>query len=180
MQARRHRGCTEVLEIYSTRAFTNVAGFLIFSNLRRLLLLLVVGVEVLLLSWSWFIVALVVVVLLMLSPLPPPLLVTVAPPNRYNSTPYRLMIVTPRAVTHLSPSHLKKQHKKYFRGREPPDSGTMSDLMWSDPQPFAGRSPSKRGVGMAFGPDVTKAFLEGNDLKLLVRSHEVKEVSDER
>ncbi|CAN0472782.1 unnamed protein product, partial [Hapterophycus canaliculatus] len=51
----------------------------------------------------------------------------------------------------------------------------MSDLMWSDPQPFAGRSPSKRGVGMAFGPDVTKAFLDGNDLKLLVRSHEVKE-----
>eukprot|EP00903_Cladosiphon_okamuranus_P017863 g16439.t1 len=61
------------------------------------------------------------------------------------------------------------------RGREPPDSGIMSDLMWSDPQPFAGRSPSKRGVGMAFGPDITKAFLEGNDLKLLVRSHEVKE-----
>ncbi|CBJ28105.1 conserved unknown protein [Ectocarpus siliculosus] len=61
------------------------------------------------------------------------------------------------------------------RGREPPDSGIMSDLMWSDPQPFTGRSPSKRGVGMAFGPDVTKAFLEGNDLKLLVRSHEVKE-----
>ena len=62
------------------------------------------------------------------------------------------------------------------RGREPPDSGIMSDLMWSDPQPFVGRSPSKRGVGMAFGPDVTRAFLEGNGLRLLVRSHEVKEV----
>lgn len=63
------------------------------------------------------------------------------------------------------------------RGREPPDSGMMSDLMWSDPQPFPGRSPSKRGVGMAFGPDVTKAFLDGNGLRLLVRSHEVKEAS---
>lgn len=52
----------------------------------------------------------------------------------------------------------------------------MSDLMWSDPQPFPGRCPSKRGVGMAFGPDVTKGFLERNGLKLLVRSHEVKEV----
>lgn len=64
------------------------------------------------------------------------------------------------------------------RGREPPDSGIMSDLMWSDPQPFVGRSPSKRGVGMAFGPDVTRAFLEENGLSLLVRSHEVKEVRE--
>ena len=56
------------------------------------------------------------------------------------------------------------------RNREPPDSGLMSDLMWSDPQPFAGRTPSKRGVGMAFGPDITRAFLENNDLELLVRS----------
>ncbi|CAM9931298.1 unnamed protein product [Phaeothamnion confervicola] len=51
----------------------------------------------------------------------------------------------------------------------------MSDLMWSDPQPFPGRSPSKRGVGMAFGPDVTAAFLDHNGLELVVRSHEVKE-----
>jgi serine/threonine-protein phosphatase 5 len=50
------------------------------------------------------------------------------------------------------------------RGREPPDSGLMSDLLWSDPQPFPGRSPSKRGVGMSFGPDVTARFLEENGL----------------
>ena len=55
------------------------------------------------------------------------------------------------------------------RGREPPESGLMSDLLWSDPQPFSGRSPSKRGVGFAFGPDYTKNFLELNGLKLLVR-----------
>jgi diadenosine tetraphosphatase ApaH/serine/threonine PP2A family protein phosphatase len=55
------------------------------------------------------------------------------------------------------------------RNHEPPDSGLMSDLMWSDPQPFEGRTPSKRGVGMAFGPDVTKAFLDNNGLELLVR-----------
>jgi diadenosine tetraphosphatase ApaH/serine/threonine PP2A family protein phosphatase len=55
------------------------------------------------------------------------------------------------------------------RNHEPPDSGLMSDLMWSDPQPFIGRTPSKRGVGMAFGPDVTKAFLDNNGLELLVR-----------
>jgi len=61
------------------------------------------------------------------------------------------------------------------RGREPPESGLMSDLLWSDPQPFTGRSPSKRGVGYAFGPDYTKAFLALNNLSLVVRSHEVKE-----
>jgi len=61
------------------------------------------------------------------------------------------------------------------RGMEPKDSGLMSDLLWSDPQPFPGKSPSKRGVGFSFGPDITEAFLARNDLDLLVRSHEVKD-----
>ena len=51
----------------------------------------------------------------------------------------------------------------------------MSDLLWSDPQPLPGRSPSKRGVGMQFGPDVTKRFLDDNNLKMLIRSHEVRD-----
>ncbi|CAM9197577.1 unnamed protein product [Chrysoparadoxa australica] len=68
-----------------------------------------------------------------------------------------------------------EQIAKVDRFREPPDSGLMSDLMWSDPQPFPGRSPSKRGVGMAFGADITNSFLDFNGLELLVRSHEVKE-----
>ena len=33
----------------------------------------------------------------------------------------------------------------------------------------------QRGVGFAFGPDITEAFLKRNNLSLLVRSHEVKE-----
>jgi hypothetical protein len=37
----------------------------------------------------------------------------------------------------------------------------------------AQRSPSKRGVGLSFGPDVTKRFLELNNLDMVVRSHEV-------
>eukprot|EP00977_Amphora_coffeiformis_P013573 scaffold3586_cov164-Amphora_coffeaeformis.AAC.24 len=65
--------------------------------------------------------------------------------------------------------------RKVKRGMEPPEHGLMSDLLWSDPQPFPGKSPSKRGVGFSFGPDITKAFLERNHLNLLVRSHEVKE-----
>ena len=51
----------------------------------------------------------------------------------------------------------------------------MCELLWSDPGPDPGRQPSKRGVGVAFGPDVTKNFLANNGLDLLVRSHEVKE-----
>lgn len=50
----------------------------------------------------------------------------------------------------------------------------MCELLWSDPQPGIGRAPSKRGVGVAFGSDVTRAFLQHNGLDLLVRSHEVR------
>lgn len=49
----------------------------------------------------------------------------------------------------------------------------MCDVLWSDPSPLPGRTPSKRGVGLSFGPDVTKSFLDANGLELLVRSHEV-------
>ncbi|XP_047331501.1 serine/threonine-protein phosphatase 5-like isoform X2 [Impatiens glandulifera] len=58
---------------------------------------------------------------------------------------------------------------------EPPEEGLMCELLWSDPQSHPGRGPSKRGVGLSFGGDVTKRFLQDNDLDLLVRSHEVKE-----
>lgn len=37
-----------------------------------------------------------------------------------------------------------------------------------------GRSVSKRGVSCQFGPDITKAFLEENQLDYIIRSHEVK------
>ncbi|OZJ04722.1 hypothetical protein BZG36_01783 [Bifiguratus adelaidae] len=59
--------------------------------------------------------------------------------------------------------------------RQPGSDGLMCELLWSDPQPEPGRGPSKRGVGVQFGPDVTKAFLERNNLDMLIRSHEVKE-----
>ncbi|QCD78423.1 serine/threonine-protein phosphatase 5 isoform X1 [Vigna unguiculata] len=58
---------------------------------------------------------------------------------------------------------------------EPPEEGLMCEVLWSDPQPLPGRGPSKRGVGLSFGPDVTEAFLKENNLDLVVRSHEVKD-----
>lgn len=51
----------------------------------------------------------------------------------------------------------------------------MCELLWSDPQPQNGRSPSKRGIGVQFGPDVTQNFLETNGLEYIIRSHEVKD-----
>eukprot|EP00741_Cyanophora_paradoxa_P015522 tig00020902_g14983.t1 len=61
------------------------------------------------------------------------------------------------------------------RFREPPEEGYMSEMLWSDPQPAPGWGPSKRGVGVAFGPDVTKRFLDDNGLDLVIRSHECKD-----
>ncbi|KAI0522549.1 hypothetical protein KFK09_004929 [Dendrobium nobile] len=58
---------------------------------------------------------------------------------------------------------------------EPPEEGLMCEILWSDPQPQFGRGPSKRGVGLSFGEDVTKRFLQENNLDLIVRSHEVKD-----
>lgn len=69
--------------------------------------------------------------------------------------------------------------RKIDRNRQPGSDGVMSDLLWADPQPLPGRGPSKRGVGLQFGPDVTDAFLKRNNLELLVRSHEVKEAGYE-
>uniref|UniRef100_A0A673X7W9 Serine/threonine-protein phosphatase n=1 Tax=Salmo trutta TaxID=8032 RepID=A0A673X7W9_SALTR len=64
--------------------------------------------------------------------------------------------------------------RKIDRNRQPPDSGPMCDLLWSDPQPQNGRCVSKRGVSCQFGPDVTERFLDQNNLDYIVRSHEVK------
>lgn len=58
--------------------------------------------------------------------------------------------------------------------RQPGQSGLMMEMLWTDPQPNPGRGPSKRGVGMQFGPDVTKRFCEANKLEAVIRSHEVR------
>eukprot|EP01102_Stenamoeba_stenopodia_P010319 TRINITY_DN3098_c0_g1_i3.p1 TRINITY_DN3098_c0_g1~~TRINITY_DN3098_c0_g1_i3.p1 ORF type:complete len:506 (-),score=103.62 TRINITY_DN3098_c0_g1_i3:32-1462(-) len=65
--------------------------------------------------------------------------------------------------------------RKINRFCEPPDEGLMTDILWSDPQPTPGRAPSKRGVGVSFGEDVTRRFLAENSLELLIRSHEVRD-----
>ncbi|CAN8074428.1 unnamed protein product [Agarophyton chilense] len=60
-----------------------------------------------------------------------------------------------------------------------PDSGLMAEMLWSDPQDEDGWGPSKRGIGVAFGPDVTHRFLDLNGLDIVVRSHEMKDAGYE-
>lgn len=61
-----------------------------------------------------------------------------------------------------------------FSRKQPGNSGLMMEMLWTDPQPENGRSPSQRGVGIRFGPDVTEAFCKENGLKGVLRSHEVR------
>ena len=58
--------------------------------------------------------------------------------------------------------------------RQPGQQGLMMEMLWTDPQTENGRGPSKRGVGLQFGPDVTKRFCENNGLEAVIRSHEVR------
>ncbi|CAF9912221.1 MAG: Palmitoyl-protein thioesterase 1 [Gomphillus americanus] len=58
--------------------------------------------------------------------------------------------------------------------KQPGHAGLMMEMLWTDPQPMPGRGPSKRGVGLQFGPDVTKRFCEANGLEAVIRSHEVR------
>lgn len=59
-------------------------------------------------------------------------------------------------------------------GRQPDQqSGLMCELLWTDPQEMPGRGPSKRGVGIAFGPDVTRRWCNLNSVTGIIRSHEV-------
>ncbi|KZT26720.1 protein phosphatase 5 [Neolentinus lepideus HHB14362 ss-1] len=60
-------------------------------------------------------------------------------------------------------------------GRQPGQEGIMCELLWTDPQEQPGRGPSKRGVGIGFGPDVTKRWCEANGITGVIRSHEVRQ-----
>lgn len=58
--------------------------------------------------------------------------------------------------------------------RTNPKDGFEMELLWTDPQPENGYGPSKRGIGVQFGPDITERFCSLNGLKGVIRSHEVR------
>lgn len=48
----------------------------------------------------------------------------------------------------------------------------MEELLWNDPQPTKGWSPSHRGIGRYFGPDITQRWLKLTNARVVVRGHE--------
>lgn len=58
---------------------------------------------------------------------------------------------------------------------QPPRDGIAMELLWTDPQPENGRSPSKRGLGVQFGPDITERFCLSNKIRKVLRSHETRD-----
>lgn len=65
----------------------------------------------------------------------------------------------------------KERINKINRLVSTPSEGDLSDLLWSDPQDDNGVTPSPRGAGHLFGPDVTKALFKQTGLGLIIRSH---------
>ncbi|KAK0548185.1 Palmitoyl-protein thioesterase 1 [Tilletia horrida] len=65
--------------------------------------------------------------------------------------------------------------RKIDRYQQPGQEGLMSEALWADPQVANGRGPSKRGVGLGFGPDITRKWCELNGVTAVIRSHEVRQ-----
>lgn len=61
------------------------------------------------------------------------------------------------------------------RYKEPPVSGIVADLLWSDPAECDMQSfeASSRGSGVLFGETQCKEFLRLNDLEFMTRSHQL-------
>ena len=59
------------------------------------------------------------------------------------------------------------------RVAEIPKNGPVSDLMWSDPVETKGWKMSPRGAGYLFGPNTVDHFNEINEVKWVIRSHQL-------
>jgi serine/threonine-protein phosphatase PP1 catalytic subunit len=61
---------------------------------------------------------------------------------------------------------------------EIPETGPLSDMLWSDPDPnVSGWGPSERGQTVIWGRDVARKFLTKNRLEMIVREHRVADDS---
>lgn len=67
-----------------------------------------------------------------------------------------------------------EQIKQFTRPFEIEEKGLLTDLLWSDPSNgHKGWVANRRGYSFSFGFDVVKQFLEKNQLKLIIRGHQL-------
>ena len=65
------------------------------------------------------------------------------------------------------------QIRELDRKKDVPNSGAMCDLLWSDPEERTGWGISPRGAGYIFGADISKKFLNTNNLTMINRAHQL-------
>lgn len=59
------------------------------------------------------------------------------------------------------------------RFQEIPESGALSDLVWSDPDDIPSWAISSRGAGYLFGGSVVREFIHRNGLSFIARAHQL-------
>ncbi|EAX88564.1 Ser/Thr protein phosphatase, putative [Trichomonas vaginalis G3] len=59
------------------------------------------------------------------------------------------------------------------RFQEVPNSGPFADLVWSDPDDVDQWCQNPRGTGYLFGKTQVEQFLHNNDIKMIVRTHQL-------
>jgi serine/threonine-protein phosphatase 4 catalytic subunit len=70
-------------------------------------------------------------------------------------------------ITHLSDIN------SIDRQCEPPHSGPMCDLLWSDPDDILDWRASPRGAGYVFGSAVVDKFCHTNNITMIARAHQL-------
>ena len=97
----------------------------------------------------------------------------------YGRLPYALLLNNCILAVHggiaSDPLSLKGWESLPMDDPEPSDPGAFQ-ILWNDPREYVdGFLPGTRGEGTyLFGPDAFNEFVEKNDIKFLIRAHEVK------
>ncbi|OAF68327.1 hypothetical protein A3Q56_03930 [Intoshia linei] len=98
--------------------------------------------------------------------------------NLFNQLPLAHVIDKKIFVTHgglVDRDITLNEIREIKRNCQPIDNTPMCQLLWSDPHELNGCLPSKRGIGVQFGPNITNNFINLNNLDYVIRSHEVKQ-----
>lgn len=66
------------------------------------------------------------------------------------------------------------QQANRFNPLPTPQTGVIHDVLWSDPYDGKGYQESPRSAGCLWGIDVSRKFVQKNNLTMIVRGHELK------